>query len=113
MHPGSTPRAPKGDPKGAPERPERPQGPRSAPERVPRALRDAIREPAEVLGTPENEALAYTRALFSLLRPRRILCAPESALAGAPGARVAHGTPPPPPPPPPRDTFKPYLLTKV
>ena len=101
MHPGSTPRAPKGDPKGAPERPERRQGPRSAPEGVPRALRDAIREPAEVLGTPENEALAYTRALFSLLHPRRIPRAPEAAPAGAPRARVALGPPPPHRPTPP------------
>ena len=100
MDPGSTPRAPKGDPKGAPERPERPQGPRSAPEGVSGAPRDAILGRAKVLGTPENEALAYTRALFSLLRPRRILCAPESALAGAPGAGVAHRTTPPHPPPP-------------
>ena len=101
MHPGSTPRAPKGDPKGAPERPERPQGPRSAPEGVPRALRDAIREPAEVLGTPENEALAYTRALFSLLRPRRILCAPESHSGGRPGSKGGLWSIPAPPPPPP------------
>ena len=88
MDPGSTPRAPKGDPKGAPERQERPQGPRSAPEGVPGAPRDAIWEPVKVLGTPENDALAYTRTLFSLLRPRRIPRAPEGAPAGAPGAKV-------------------------